>query len=113
MSLIDEAQMHVYEEKEAEKGFATAVPGADDIPESEYGGGFTMPDLGFLKARTGAGSIETYLDHPLNRTHSHGVAQILRGVTGLAGDLDLAVVDIGLGVLQVMKERKAAPVESL
>ena len=112
MSLIDEAQMHVYDEKEAEKGLGAAVPSTDDIPEPEYGG-FTMPDLGFLKARTGAGSIETYLDHPLNRTHSHGVAQILRGVTGLAGDLDLAVVDIGLGVLQVMKERKAAPVESL
>ena len=63
-------------------------------------------DLSWIKAKTGPGSIESYIDHPLNTSKSRGVAQILRGATGLAGDLDLAVIDIGLGLVEVIKEKR-------
>lgn len=63
-------------------------------------------DLSWLKAKTGPGTIESYIDHPLNTSKSRGVAQILRGTTGLAGDLDLAVIDIGLGLVEVLKEKR-------
>ena len=65
-------------------------------------------DLSWLKAKTGPGTIESYIDHPLNASRSRGVAQILRGVTGLAGDLDLAVIDIGLGLVEVIKEKRVS-----
>ncbi len=70
-------------------------------------------DLSWLKAKTGPGTIESYIDHPLNTTKSHGVAQILRGATGLAGDLDLAVIDIGLGLVEVIKEKRVSRGEAV
>lgn len=65
-------------------------------------------DLSWLKAKTGPGTIESYIDHPLNTSKSRGIAQILRGATGLAGDLDLAVIDIGLGLVEVIKEKRGS-----
>lgn len=65
-------------------------------------------DLSWLKAKTGPGTIESYIDHPLNASRSRGVAQILRGATGLAGDLDLAIIDIGLGLVEVIKEKRVS-----
>ena len=65
-------------------------------------------DFSWLKAKTGPGTIESYIDHPLNASRSRGVAQILRGATGLAGDLDLAVIDIGLGLVEVIKEKRVS-----
>lgn len=70
-------------------------------------------DLSWLKAKTGPGTIESYIDHPLNGTRSRGVAQILRGVTGLAGDLDLAIIDIGLGLVEVIKEKRVSKGEAV
>ena len=79
-------------------------------PEENYGsyaGGFQLPDLDFLKARTGDGSIEDYIEHPLNNHGSRGVAQILRGLTGMFGSLDLGIVDVVLGAFEFTKEKKA------
>lgn len=67
-------------------------------------------DFSWIRAKTGPGSIESYINHPLNTTNSRGVAQMLRGATGLLGDLDLAVIDIGLGAVEVLRERKGAAV---
>ena len=64
-------------------------------------------DISFLKAKTGTGSIGDYVDHPLNFNKSNGMAQMIRGATGLLGALDLAVIDIFVGLLQFSKERKA------
>lgn len=71
-------------------------------------GGFFDREISFnwLKAKTGAGSIEDYMIHPLNVHESKGTAQILRGCTGIAGDLDLAILDIGLGVIELVKEKR-------
>lgn len=71
---------------------------------------FAMPDLSFLKAKTGSGSVDEYLNHPLNFKKSAGTAQMIRGFTGLFGDLDLAVVDITLGAFELAKEKRNATV---
>jgi len=74
--------------------------------------GFNI-DLSFLKARTGPGPIEDYIDHPFNPSGSPGIAQILRGCTGLAGDLDLAIIDIAIGAFNFSRERKRAAAEKV
>jgi hypothetical protein len=68
--------------------------------------GFAIPE--FLKARTGAGSVESYINHPLNFNESKPVARILRGLTGMFNELDYAVVDIVLGVLGMSKKAPVA-----
>ena len=77
-------------------------------PETEQdetqGRGFSLPQ--WIMAETGDGPIESYIEHPLNFNQSRGFAQILRGLSGILGNLKLAVIDISLGVLQVLKERK-------
>jgi hypothetical protein len=64
-------------------------------------------DFSFLRAETGDGSIEDYLDHPMNFNKSSSVARMLRGATGLFGSLRLAVIDIVLGAFEFAKEGKA------
>ena len=76
---------------------------ADEVPR-----GSVAFDFSFFKARTGDGSIDDYMDHALNFKRSRGVAQMLRGFTGLLGELDLAVIDITLGAFQTMKEKGGA-----
>lgn len=63
-------------------------------------------DISFLKAKTGSGTIGEYMDHPLNFNKSNGMAQMIRGATGLLGALDLAIIDIFVGLLQFTKEKK-------
>lgn len=69
----------------------------------EGGRGF---DFSFLMTETGEGSIEDYVDHPMNFNGSKSVARILRGATGFFGSLRLAILDIILGVLEYAKESK-------
>lgn len=67
----------------------------------------SMPKFDFLsklKAQTGTGSIETYQDHLMNPKKSKGMAQILRGITGLVGELNFAILDIVFGFFQLQKE---------
>lgn len=64
-------------------------------------------DLSFLKTETGEGDIHEYISHPLNFNQSKGMAQMLRGFTGMFGSLKLAIIDICLGALNFSKERKA------
>lgn len=59
-----------------------------------------------LLAETGAGSIESYRDHAMNFNNSKSFAHILRGLTGVCGSLNLAVIDIGVGLLQYFKESR-------
>ncbi len=58
-----------------------------------------------LTAETGSGSLDSYIDHPMNFNGSRSLARILRGLTGLIGNLNLAIIDIGLGVLEFSKEK--------
>ena len=59
-----------------------------------------------LKSETGEGGIEDYIQHPINFNNSKGMAQTIRGLTGLIGNLKLAVIDIFAGVLNMYKENK-------
>ena len=68
--------------------------------------GFSL-NLAWLRTPTGEGSIDDYIDHPLNFMKSRGFAQILRGATGFFGNLKLAVIDIVLGAFQFAKEKQA------
>lgn len=78
----------------------------DDLYTSEEvpNGGDYLKKI--ITAETGEGSIGDYLEHPMNFNNSYGLAQMLRGVTGIAGNLKLAIIDIGFGFLRFSKERK-------
>lgn len=86
-----------------ESGVASETVIDDPVEIESAGGGF---DFSFLKAETGEGAIEEYIDHPMNFNKSNSVARILRGMTGMIGNLRLAILDIGLGILEFTKERK-------
>lgn len=59
-----------------------------------------------LTAETGEGSIGDYLEHPLNFNNSKGLAQTIRGITGIVGNLNLAIVDVVFGLLRFSRESK-------
>ena len=90
----------------AEAAAAEQVAAPEDF-EDLPGVSFTMPDLSFLLAKTGPGAVEEYIDHPLNFDGMKSTARILRGLTGIAGELDYALIDIGLGALEKIKEKRA------
>jgi hypothetical protein len=81
-------------------------PGALDYPNPEVIETGRRIDLGFLKAPTGEGSIESYMDHPMNFNRSKSLAQIIRGMTGMLGELNLAIFDVVIGAFNYVKERK-------
>lgn len=72
-------------------------------PEENRGRDFMKK---ILTAETGAGSVGDYLDHPMNVLNNNAGARILRGLTGIFGNLDLAIIDIAVGVLDLLKGRK-------
>ena len=79
----------------------------DIDPEAEgEAGGVGLRRL--FTAETGPGEIDDYLSHPMNFDGSNGIAQVLRGATGLFGSLRLAVLDILLGVVRWTRERTAS-----
>ena len=63
-------------------------------------------DLGILKAQTGEGEIEEYINHPLNINKSKSLAHVIRGLTGMFGSLKYAIIDIVMGIIQYLKEKK-------
>jgi hypothetical protein len=65
-------------------------------------------DLSWLKTETGPGEIEDYINHPFNPIKSKGIAQVLRGLAGFLGmSLKFAIVDILMGILNFVRERRA------
>lgn len=68
------------------------------------GGGFRLPD--WVKAQTGPGPLEQYVDHALNFNKSKALARIIRGMTGIIGEMNYAIVDIAMGVLEFVKPQK-------
>jgi len=49
-------------------------------------------------------AIEEYNNHPLNYDRKESTGRILRGLEGLFSDLNYAIVDILLGILEKWKE---------
>lgn len=83
---------------------------ADPVPEVENVGVAAPPErpdwMKYLTAKTGPDDIEDYLGHPMNYNKSKPVAQIIRGLTGIFGAMDLAVIDIASGLMNFMKPKK-------
>lgn len=77
----------------------------DEQPQLEQPKTENSFSFDFLKAKTGEGAISDYLNHPLNFNQSEGMARVIRGVTGLMGDLDLAIVDVFVGALDLFKSK--------
>lgn len=59
-----------------------------------------IPNFSWLLARTGEGALESYLNHPVNFDGKLSTARIIRGLTGIAGTLDYALIDIALGCFE-------------
>ena len=108
MSLLNEAYENDFNQE------AAAAPEAPEAFEENTGAGyrFAMPDLSFLAARTGDGSVDEYINHPLNFDNKASTARILRGCTGLCGQLDYALIDIAFGVIEKIKEKGAPKQEA-
>lgn len=104
MSLINEAIQEEIEEEINETISNTIDNGPGAAPGSRIGD--ILPDMSFLLSETGPGGIDEYMDHTLNIHQSPGVARVIRGATGLLGNLNYALIDIGLGGLEVIKEGK-------
>jgi hypothetical protein len=65
---------------------------------------FEIPE--FLKAKTGSGSVEDYIDHPMNLKKNEHFARVLRGLTGMFNSLDYAIIDVVIGALGYLKKPK-------
>jgi hypothetical protein len=65
-----------------------------------------------LRTKTGSGSIDSYIDSPLNFKKSEGLAQMLRGTTGFLGALDYAILDICIGAMKFFKEFRSPTEET-
>jgi hypothetical protein len=78
-----------------------------DAPEIEEQPSKSSEMFGrIMTAETGEGSIGDYLDHPMNFNNSLGLAQMLRGFTGIVGNLKLAIIDVIIGALRFSREKK-------
>jgi|GEM_PF-1017821 transcription termination factor Rho len=59
-----------------------------------------------LKSETGEGTIQSYNNHPLNAKNNNSISQIIRGLTGILGSLNFGILDVILGCLGYVKEKK-------
>jgi hypothetical protein len=110
MSLDQAAKMEFAQDKIAEKEMVkefTEGAAAGPVPEPEAPQNLLRIDFSFLLKKTGPGTVEAYLDHPMNPKRSKGRGRFLRGCTGIAGDLDLAIIDIALGSFEMIMEKRA------
>jgi hypothetical protein len=85
-------------------GGAADTPPIEGTPQKTI----TMPqiDLSFLQAETGAGELDQYINHVLNFNKSKSMAHIIRGLTGIFGNLNKGIIDVLLGVLQHFNNKK-------
>jgi hypothetical protein len=87
-------------------GIDAPVADPQEMVQQQVGGfGF---DFDLFKAETGEGRIEDYLEHPLNFNNSKPMARVIRGLTGMFDNLNLAIIDIVIGGLEYVKSRSKA-----
>ncbi|MFV0516770.1 MAG: hypothetical protein ACK5MV_05185 [Aminipila sp.] len=99
MSLLDEAMGNEEFEATESVGGVTTEPQQPQFRLTDF-----LPNIDFILAETGEGNIENYIQHPLNFKSSKGIAQMLRGFTGICGSLNYAIIDITLGAFEIMRE---------
>lgn len=61
----------------------------------------------FIKRPTGEGDVNEYINHPMNYDGTREVGQVIRGMTGLLGALNYAIIDIGIGLMKILSKKKA------
>ena len=82
------------------------IENLEEVEEVQPNGSPLDGILKFIMIETGEGSIEEYINHPLNFLESKGLAQIIRGVSGFVGNsLKLAVVDVIFGFMRMKNEK--------
>ena len=77
---------------------------AKSVPSPDQGTEKTAFDI--LRTKTAAGSIDDYMDHPVNFGKTAGGAQVARGITGFFGSLDYAIVDIVMGIMRMIMAKR-------
>lgn len=102
----EKAENYINEEESDFEKVNGDIPNNDNKEVRSSSG--TSKILDILKSKTGEGSIEDYKDHPLNFNNNKYIGQILRGLTGILGALDLAIIDISMGILGFFKDRNVS-----
>jgi hypothetical protein len=95
----EKAEQYIHDEEDFEQD---KIPEIDNDRNSGQSGNKFFD---ILKSKTGEGTIQDYQEHPLNFSNNKYIGQILRGLTGILGALDLAIIDIGMGILGLIKDR--------
>jgi hypothetical protein len=95
MDIEESASSYIPNDEETEK-INTEIP--ENIPKKNSL--FNM-----LKSETGEGTILSYNNHPLNIKNDKNVSQIIRGLSGILGSLNYAILDIILGCFGFAKEQ--------
>lgn len=91
----------IFTEEQAAAAPDSAVPEAEIVSQP-----FSIRVPEWLKAKTGAGDIDSYMNHPMNFSKTSGAARIIRGITGMLGNsFDYAWVDIVLGFFDIRRQR--------
>jgi len=102
MGINDKAEDYINMEEDIE--FEKPINGNDEEQVNEQPKSNKILDM--LKSKTGEGSLDQYTDHPLNFKNNHYLSQILRGLTGMIGSLDFALIDIIVGTIGFFKGDK-------
>ena len=102
MILEESASNYIQNEAEEKVSSENGYPNENSIPQEKPENWLWK----MLKSPTGEGSIQSYSNHPLNTKNNDYVGQIIRGLTGMMGQLNFAILDILLGSFGLIKEKK-------
>lgn len=89
----------------AEEAKVEGVQGSPEVEQSA-GSSFKMPSFGFLKAQSIDRPVESYTEHALNFDKKMSTGRIIRGLEGILGALNYAIIDIVMGLIEKSRERK-------
>lgn len=91
-----------------EETVASATEEIQDRPEKEMEEKQSIFDI--LMVETGPGDFKdpVYMEHPFNFNNSEAMARIIRGLTGIVGELRLAIIDILIGSYQFFGGKNGA-----
>jgi len=64
-----------------------------------------------LEADSSPKPLGEFMNHPLNFDQSSSTARIIKGLEGIVGNLDKAIVDVVIGVIQKVYEWISKPKE--
>lgn len=97
---------------EVEEGpkLADVAQVAEQAAPSQFEKAFDNFMTKLVTAPPGPGRPEDYNPHPVNFTGTMGGAHMAQGITGIVGNLNLAIISIMRGGFMMWKERRMGPV---